>query len=143
MYHLRIRTKNTIIFFLFCLLSLPAIGGERLPSLLVSNAWELVDTSKGKPEKLDIKAYKLTFSMDGTWHYISSQGNEYGGFNVKGSGTWMIEDTQLIFTVGDNKGKSKISISNGQLSLSPDPVLLFDGKEAINTTYIRSKQAVR
>jgi hypothetical protein len=131
--------KKALTILILCFFSTMVIGGERLPSLLISNPWKLSSTSKGSPNELNIQEYIITFKTDGTWAYTSVLDGQFEGVKTKGSGTWLIKESVLIYTAGDNTGESNISIENSLLKLSPDPVLVFEGKEEIDTTYVSLK----
>jgi hypothetical protein len=48
--------KILLTIVILCLFNSPNVfAGDRLPSLLVSNAWKLVETDKGLPSKMFIK----------------------------------------------------------------------------------------
>ena len=128
--------KILLTIVILCLFNSPNVfAGDRLPSLLVSNAWKLVETDKGLPSKMFIKEYKMTFLPDGNWSFNSELTGKYAGMKMNGSGTWRVKEETLIYTAGDNSGKSQIEIKDGILRLNPDPVVVFNGIEPVATIY--------
>ena len=131
--------KKSYLAFTIYLIATAVFAGDRLPSLLLSNSWQLSNTNIGKPEKINIDGHNATFKNDGTWTYVTILSGPFTGMEMNGKGTWRIVDSTLIYTAGNKKGKSKISIENGILKLNPDPVLAFDGNDALETTYVIKK----
>lgn len=124
-----------IFAIILLFLSFNALAGERLPSLLSSGSWKLSKTSMGKASVLSIEEYIAIFNKDGTWTYSAKMIGNFKGMEMSGSGEWKVNGNNLEYTVGDKQGKSKIEITDSVLTLSPDPVLFYNGSEAIETYY--------
>ncbi|MCP3921471.1 MAG: hypothetical protein GY714_02685 [Desulfobacterales bacterium] len=129
--------KLFIIVFLFSFVN--AYAGDRIPSLLVGNSWKLKKTSKGSPSKMFIKEYKVNFLHNGNWFYECKLTGKYKGMTMKGSGKWNVKGETLIYTAGDNSGKSHIEIDGDILKFDPDPVVFYNGSEPIKTLYYKDK----
>jgi len=131
-------TPASIIVFLLCLFHPPAKSGERLPSLLISNSWELqaVTDEQGKAAK--ISSYILSFKANGSWYYRfkSTQGVKPS----KHSCRWRVEGTTLKYQCENSKGESQLSIENGILHFNSDPVLMLERQLSLASDYKRSTQ---
>ncbi|MGJ8674107.1 hypothetical protein [Rubritalea sp.] len=89
----------------------------------------------GPPSVISLGKYTAIFNKDGTWSYSAKMAGKLEGMEMKGTGTWKVDGSILVYTIGDNQGKSNIQIRNTVLTLSPDPVLLYNGTEPIETLY--------
>jgi hypothetical protein len=99
--------------------------------------WDL-ETVAGKPaNSINIQTWRITFSASQQWTYFGEMTERFGGMRLSGSGTWKIVSGELEYTAGENKGRSNVMIKNGVLTLSPDPVVMPDGKTPAVTTYKR------
>ena len=108
------------------------------PEQLVGS-WKLKSVDGASPTTIDVKSYKAEFLKDGAWKFFCEMGGRYAGMQLEGSGKWQIINGSLHCTAGANQNKSKLTIENQILKLSPDPVLLRGGKTPLTTTYQKEK----
>jgi hypothetical protein len=101
----------------------------------LSGAW-ILETVGGKlPGAVNIKSWRISFSINQQWNYSGEMTERFGGMQLSGSGSWRISSGVLEYTAGANKGRCIPTIRNRTLTLSPDPVVMPDGKTPTMTTY--------
>jgi hypothetical protein len=106
----------------------------------LSGAW-ILETVGGKPPgAVNLKSWRITFSTNQfstnqQWNYSGEMTERFGGMQVSGSGSWKISSGVLEYTAGANTGRSIPKIRDRTLTLSPDPVVMPDGKTPVVTTY--------
>ena len=123
-----------LIFAGIGLMSKPT-GASPSPSLV--GAWHLKSVGGKDPATISIKAWQVEFREHGNWVYSGAMTGEYEGTKLSGSGTWSLKGSELDYTAGSNKGQTTVHIDDRTLTLSPDPVLRFHGKEPVETQYAR------
>jgi hypothetical protein len=102
----------------------------------LTGTWILQTVAGKPPSSVNIKAWEVSFSAARRWIYGGEMDERFGGMKMSGSGLWKIVDNELDYTAEDNKGKSKMSIMDGVLTLIPDPVVTMPGgKPRAVTTY--------
>ncbi len=99
--------------------------------------WKLKTVGGGNPATLDIKSWQLEFREQGKWIYSGAMTGKFDGMTLNGSGTWLLQGNQMEYTAGANRGKTTVHVDNNSLVLSPDPVVRLNGKEAVETQYVR------
>jgi hypothetical protein len=99
--------------------------------------WELKSVAGRAPETLNIKSWEIAFRRGGRWTYSGEMKGPYEGLKLSGDGTWKTEGAQIRYAAGDNQGQSEFMIEKNVLTLSPDPVVMPDGKTHAATTYQR------
>jgi hypothetical protein len=110
---------------------------EAPSSSALLGAWKLRSVGGSDPASINIKSWRIEFRAQEQWIYSAAMTGEYEGTKVSGSGTWLLEGSQLSYTVGDNRGKTIAHVDGDSLTLSPDPVIRLHGKEPIETQYVR------
>jgi len=122
--------------FAGCEANTTATSNALAPSNLYGD-WQLTTANGGEPSALNIGEYIATFSDDGTWQYRSNMVGTYAGMTLEGSGDWKLDGKVLHYTAGDNSGTCNVSLSNGALAFSEDPVLVDTQQNPIPTEYKR------
>jgi hypothetical protein len=107
------------------------------PSSNLLGAWKLKSVGGKAPSTINIESWQIEFRERGKWTYSGAMTGAYEGMNVSGSGTWLLEGSELDYTAGANKGETTVHVDGGSLTLSPDPVVRLHGKEAVETRYVR------
>jgi hypothetical protein len=107
------------------------------PSSNLQGAWKLGSVGGKDPATINIKSWQIEFREQGKWIYYGAMTGKYEGMQLSGSGTWLLERNQFDYTAGANKGKTAIQIDGDSLTFSPDPVIRLQGKEPIETRYVR------
>ncbi len=128
---------RAVLFFAFTTAALVwAQRSEAVGPKELEGTW-ILETVAGKPPGLvNIKTWRITFSANQQWTYGGEMDGPFGGVSVNGSGSWKIVSDELDYTAGDNKGRSKLTIGKGILTLTPDPVVSMPGgKTSAVTTY--------
>jgi len=110
---------------------------EASPSSNLLGAWKLKSVGGKDPATINIKSWKIEFREQGKWTYSGAMTGEYEGMKLGGSGTWLLEGSQLDYTAGANKGETTVHVGGSSLTLSPDPVVRLHGKELVETRYVR------
>jgi hypothetical protein len=106
----------------------------------LSGTWVLETVGGKPPGAVNIKSWRIKFSTNEQWTYSGEMTERFGGMQLSGSGSWKISSGSLEYTAGNNKGRSIPTIQDGTLTLSPDPVVMPDGKSPIVTTYKKTNQ---
>ncbi len=108
-----------------------------LPSANLLGTWKLKAVGGKDPATIAIKSWQVEFREQGNWIYSGSMTGKWEGMKLSGSGTWPLQGNHLESTAGVNTGKATVHIDNDSLVLSPDPVVRLNGKEAVETQYVR------
>lgn len=117
---------------------LPIPDAKTNPKTL-EGTW-ILETVAGKPPvSSNVKTWRINFAANHQWTYSGEMAGVFDGTRVNGSGTWEIVSGALDYTAGSNKGTSKLTIKNGTLTLTPDPVIMPGGKTPAETTYKRGR----
>lgn len=103
----------------------------------ILGAWQLQTINGQSPISQNIESYQVQFLNDNTWSYSAKMGGVYQGMEMKGSGTWELNSDTLQYVAGANHGQCKVTLRNDLLTVSPDPVISPNGKEAAVTIYAR------
>jgi hypothetical protein len=101
----------------------------------ILGAWVLETIGGGPPGASNIKSWMIVFFANNQWTYAGEMTGIFAGLQVNGSGTWEISLGVLDYTVEGDKGRSMAAIRERILTLSPDPVIVPDGKTPVVTTY--------
>ena len=108
----------------------------------VYGAWVLKTINGLPPSNLQIKDWRIDFLTNQHWTYSGEMTGHFTGMKLSGEGSWRIQSDSsgsLEYTAGENSGRSTITLRNGLLRLSPDPVIVQDGKNPVTTTYKRAQ----
>ena len=100
--------------------------------------WVLETVGGDPPATINMRSWRIVFSTNHQWTYSGEMTGKFAGMEVNGSGTWKISSGVLEYTAGENKGQSTPTIRQRILTLSPDPVVMPDGKTPVFTTYRRA-----
>lgn len=106
------------------------------PSLL--GTWELTSVGGKNPDTINIKSWQIEFRQQGKWLYSGGMTGKYEGMKVSGSGTWLLRGDHLDYTAGANTGQAAAHVERNFLTLNPDPVIRLNGKEPVETRYVKS-----
>jgi hypothetical protein len=101
--------------------------------------WALETVGGGPPGASNIKSWQIVFSADNQWTYSGEMTGTFAGMQVNGSGTWGVISGVLDYSVEGSEGRSTATIRERILTLTPDPVIMPDGKTAAVTTYRQAK----
>lgn len=111
-------------------------GGANL-----SGTWRLAKVGGKDPSSADIKSWQISFRDQNKWEFSGVLSGQYAGMTMSGSGTWLLQGTQMQYTAGSmNAGQTSIQISNNSLTFSSDPVIRLNGKDPVETTYVLVSQ---
>jgi len=136
-------TRRSGLNLLLCVLLVGCTSGDNRASIEekdLAGAWVLETVGGSPPSTVNIKSWRINFSANQKWTYSGEMTGPFGGAQVSGSGTWTISAVVLEYTAGNNKGQSIVTIQNGTLTLSPDPVIMPDGKTPTVTKYRRANE---
>jgi hypothetical protein len=97
--------------------------------------WLLETVGGDPPGTINIKSWRIVFSTNQQWTYSGEMTGKFAGMHLNGSGTWKVSSGVLEYTAGENKGRLTPTIRQRILTLSPDPVVMPDGKTPVVTTY--------
>jgi hypothetical protein len=102
----------------------------------IHGSWLLKTVGGRSPDVVAIKTWRISFSGDQQWTYSGEMTGRFAGMQVSGSGRWTLQSDVLNYAAENNKGESKITVKDGVLTLSPDPVIAPGGKTRVVTTYV-------
>jgi hypothetical protein len=130
-------------FFVFLLLVVCAthshiIAADSIDTKDLLGAWVLETVGGQPPGVFAIRSWRINFSPDQRWTYAGEMTGRFAGMQLRGSGEWRLNSTLLEYSAGANKGQSKVIIRDGSLTLTPDPVVMPEGKTRVVTTYQRA-----
>jgi hypothetical protein len=100
--------------------------------------WRLTAVGGKDPITISVRSWQIEFREQGKWLYSGAMTGKYEGMKLSGSGTWSLQGNQLDYTAGANKGQTTVHVERDSLTLSPDPVIRLQGKEPVDTQYVRS-----
>jgi hypothetical protein len=111
------------------------VAADSIDAKDLPGPWVLETAGGESPGVLAIKSWRINFSGDQRWTYAGEMTGRFAGMQVRGSGEWRINSNLLEYSAGANKGQSKVIIHDRLLTLSPDPVVMPEGKTRVVTTY--------
>ena len=114
---------------------LVAAAGRGQQNEILVATWELKSVAAHPPSALNIRSWKIAFGRDGRWTYSGEMMGRFDGMKLRGDGSWNTKGRRLSYTAGANHGETEFTIKNDFLTLSPDPVVMPDGKTRVTTTY--------
>jgi hypothetical protein len=97
--------------------------------------WVLETVGGEPPATINIKSWRIVFSTNHQRTYSGEMTGKFAGMQLNGSGAWEISSGVLEYTAGESKGQLTPTIRQRILTLSPDPVIMPDGKTPVVTTY--------
>ena len=101
----------------------------------VVGTWYINKANGNNPKELSIDFNAIRFLSNGTFVYEAHINWNEPGKVIKGSGIWSLAKDELVYTINNKSGRSKIKLENGILKLNPDPILAFEGKNSIASEY--------
>jgi hypothetical protein len=131
--------------FIVCLTVIAAFGCKsqraEAPSTVsrpggLLGKWKLKSVGGKAPATISIKSWQVEFREQGQWQYSGEMSGQYAGMKLSGSGTWLEQGEHLEYTAGAGKGKTTVHFDADSLILSPDPVLVLNGREPVDTRYV-------
>jgi len=114
------------------------IAADSIDAKDLLGSWVLETAGGEPPSVLAIKSWRINFSADQRWTYAGEMTGRFAGMQLRGSGEWRINSTLPEYSAGANKGQSKVIIRDRLLTLSPDPVVMPEGKTRVVPTYKRA-----
>jgi hypothetical protein len=139
----RATVRLVVVFLCFLVVSSARLGKSAEEASIRANdllgTWVLETVGGDPPATINIKSWQIAFSTNHQWTYSGDMTGRFAGMQLNGSGTWEISSGVLEYTAGANKGRSKPTIRQRTLTLSPDPVVMPDGKRPVVTTYKQAK----
>jgi hypothetical protein len=82
--------------------------------------WRLVRAGGKAPPEYAIRSQEIDLSADGTWTSKIDGAGPLDGMTMRGGGKWSVADGVVNFTNGQESGKSRMTLSEGRLTLDPD-----------------------
>jgi hypothetical protein len=135
----RATVRLMVVFLCFLVVSCARLGKSEEDASLRANdlvgTWVLETVGGDPPATINIKSWRIVFSANHQWTYSGEMTGRFAGMQLNGSGAWEISSGVLEYTAGANKGRSTPTIRQRILTLSPDPVVMPDGKKPAVTTY--------
>ena len=99
--------------------------------------WHLKTVGDKDPGTIAIKSWQVEFREQGKWIYSGTMTGKWEGMTMSGSGIWVLHGSQMEYTAGANAGITTVHVDKDLLVVSPDPVIRLNGKQAIDTQYVR------
>jgi hypothetical protein len=102
--------------------------------------WKLASVGGKSPASIQIDSWQVQFGGDGKWQFSGSLTGDNQGTQMSGAGTWVLQGNDMQYTAGDNKGTTGVNVEKGALVFSSDPVIRVNGKDPVETRYVRVNQ---
>ena len=106
------------------------------PAMLVGS-WRLFKVADYNPHIINIETWSITFKEDGSWSYGGTMSGKAKGTKLEGSGQWKLQGGTLEVTAEEHSTTCEVIFRNNELTLSPDPVLMVNGENYVQTLYQR------
>jgi hypothetical protein len=133
--------RRTVLFAVLLLFGCGhRIAGDSTDAKDILGSWVLETVGGVPPSAVAIKEWRISFSADKKWAYSGEMTGRFAGTQLSGSGQLKLRSDVLLYSAGANKGESKVTVKDKILTLSPDPIVMPDGKTPAVTTYKRSSQ---
>lgn len=114
-------------------------GSDNAAEARLVGRWKLTMVNGQNPASINLKTYEIEFLKDNHWKLEAAMKADSQGRikRLKSAGIWKIDNGVMSYTVGRNKGVTKLTLKDDSLTLSPDPAIRPGGKTLATTAYAR------
>jgi hypothetical protein len=137
---MRFHVFAALIVFAACSSScgLDSAHADRSEQLI--GTWDLRRVAGQSVSHLGLHDWQLEFGRGGSLKYRGAMTGTLAGMQVNGKGRWQLQKNTLRYNTEGTAGASIIRLSEEELTLTPDPILVNPGnRNPVETVYVRHR----
>ena len=124
----------------FAALSSCGIDSPRDHSAQLVGTWDLRSVAGQNVTSFGFHDWHLEFQRGGTLKYWGAMTGTLAGMQVSGKGHWQLQKNTLRYNTEGTAGACIARVSEEELTLTPDPVLVNPGnRNPAETVYVRHR----